>query len=560
MAIRQLMLSKKIEQRKAALAELMKTQDSLNQRSADLETAIGEAKTDEEMAVVEEETEKLEADQKDFDEKKSKLEGEIADLEGELDELNSNEPKPEPSPEPKPADPARSKNLGGDETRMVRYKFFGDMSRNQVDTLLKREDVKEFLNRTRELIREKRAVSGAELNIPDVMLELLRDNLNRYSKLITKIYVKPVSGKARQNISGSIPEGIWMEAVGSLNELSLKFNQIEVDGYKVGGFVPISNSTLEDSDLNLANEIMDALGQAIGYAVDKAILFGTGKKMPLGISTRLAQTSAPETWGTYAPDWADLHTSNILKIDPTSMTAQEFFAALIVDLGVARPNYAVGKTFWAMNRKTKMALMAKSIVFNAAGAIVAGQMGSMPVEGGDIVELPFIADNDIIGGYGSLYLLAERAGAKLASSEHVRFLEDQTVFKGTARYDGAPVFGEGFVIVNIANSTPTTSVAFSPDEANIEDVYLSGLTIGALSLSPAFNGAVTTYTAATTDATNKITATAKNAKATVAIKVNDADFVNGSSATWNAGANTVQITVSYGTTTAKIYTVTVTKS
>jgi HK97 family phage major capsid protein len=94
----------------------------------------------------------------------------------------------------------------------------------------------------------------------------------------------------------------------------------------------------------------------------------------------------------------------------------------------------------------------------------------MPVEGGDIVELDFIPDNDIIGGFGSLYLLAERAGSQLAVSEHVRFIEDQTVFKGTARYDGAPAVGAGFVVVNIANAAPSTAVSFAADDANVPEV------------------------------------------------------------------------------------------
>ncbi len=234
----------------------------------------------------------------------------------------------------------------------------------------------------------------------------------------------------------------------------------------MGGFIAIPNATLEDSDLNLASEIMDVLGQAIGLGVDKAILYGTGVKMPLGIATRLAQTQKPANWGPYAPEWKDLSTTHLIKFDPSGMTPQEFFAELIQYLGVAEPNYATGGTFWAMNRKTRTKLLAKAINFNAAGAVVAGMNNTMPVEGGDIVELPFIPDNDIIGGFGSLYLLAERAGGQLASSEHARFIEDQTVFKGTARYDGMPVLGQGFVIVNIANTAPTTSVPFPTDTAN----------------------------------------------------------------------------------------------
>ena len=87
MAIRQLMLSKKIEQRKSSLVELQTQQEGLTTRSADLEKALEEAKTDEEIAAVEEEADKLDAEQSELDEKKGKLEGEIAGLESELEKL-----------------------------------------------------------------------------------------------------------------------------------------------------------------------------------------------------------------------------------------------------------------------------------------------------------------------------------------------------------------------------------------------------------------------------------------------------------------------------------------
>lgn len=466
MALRQLMLTRKIEQRKSALNEILEQERSLQKRAKDLEASIDEAKTDEEIAAVEEEINKLDTDKAELEGKKGTLEGEITALEGELEQLNSNEPQNTPSGN----QGEERKNTQGGEIRMRAGKFFSGMTREAVTSLISRDDVKEFLVRTRELIGQKRAVSGAELTIPEVMLDLLRDNLNRYSKLITKVRLKPVGGKARQNIAGTIPEGIWTEAIAKLNELSISFNQVEVDGYKVGGFIPVPNSTLEDSDLNLANEILDALGQAIGLAVDKAILYGTGTKMPIGVATRLAQTAKPANWGTNAPTWTNLSASNLLKIDGATLSDTKFFASLLLQLGVAKPNYSTGETFWAMNRKTKMAIMSKAVTFNAAGAIVAGQLNKMPIESGDIIELDFIPDNDIIGGFGSLYLLAERAGSQLAVSEHVRFIEDQTVFKGTARYDGMPVIGEGFIIVNIANTAPTTTITFASDAANAPEV------------------------------------------------------------------------------------------
>jgi len=90
--LRQLMIAKQIEQRKNALAELAKQEESFKVRSQELEAAIEEAQTDEEITAVTEEVEKLEAEQAELKEKKSKLEDEIAELEGELEEIKSKEP------------------------------------------------------------------------------------------------------------------------------------------------------------------------------------------------------------------------------------------------------------------------------------------------------------------------------------------------------------------------------------------------------------------------------------------------------------------------------------
>lgn len=87
---------------------------------------------------------------------------------------------------------------------------------------------------------------------------------------------------------------------------------------------------------------------------------------------------------------------------------------------------------------------------------------------------------------------------------------------------------------------------------------LSGLTIGALTLTPSFNADTTAYTVTTSAATNKITATPEDEGATVEILVGETEIDSGASATWSAGENTVTITVTNGDAT-KVYTVTVTK-
>jgi HK97 family phage major capsid protein len=120
-----------------------------------------------------------------------------------------------------------------------------------------------------------------------------------------------------------------------------------------------------------------------------------------------------------------------------------------------------------MNETTYTAIVSAAMTIDAGGAIVAGVNGSMPVIGGIIEVLNFLPDNVIIGGYFELYILAERRGPRFATSEHVRFLQDQTVLKGTARYDGGPAIAEAFVAIGIAGNTPAaTGVTFAQDTAN----------------------------------------------------------------------------------------------
>ncbi len=126
---------------------------------------------------------------------------------------------------------------------------------------------------------QSRAVTGAELSIPVVFLELISENMYRYSKLLNRVRVRNVNGEARQTIAGTVPEAIWTEMCGAINELDFSFNQVVQDGYKVSGFVPVCNSILEDNDINLASWIVEMLSEAIGLAMDKAIPVRQGQRV-----------------------------------------------------------------------------------------------------------------------------------------------------------------------------------------------------------------------------------------------------------------------------------------
>ena len=268
------------------------------------------------------------------------------------------------------------------------------------------------------------------------------------------------------------------------------------------------------------------------------------------------QNRKPTDYPANAPEWIDLHNTNIQKID-SNLTGAEFWAALTVATGNAFSLYARGEKFWAMNSKTYNLLKSKVITFTATGDIAAGVFATLPIITGDVDILEFIPDGDIVGGYGDLYLWVNRGEIQIDADRSVQFIQDNTVFRGKARADGQPVIPQSFVAVNINGSEVTTSMTFTADAAN--DALLQSLTVGNETLAPTFDPAVMSYAITATAASDKVEATTAQARAKVEINLNGKNLNNGGTATWVTGNNTLTVTVKNGNA-VRVYTLTVTKS
>lgn len=467
MALKALLLGRDIKRTNEQLEALRAKDAEFATREADLEAAINEAETDEQREAVGEEVEAFEAEKAAHEAEKAGLEQKLDDLVQELEEEERKKPVPAPETNkaPERRDAAMKINI---RALPMSQRAFDALDQDTRSAIVARDDVKQFLAELRSMKGQKRAVSGGSLTFPVTLLEIIAENMYRYSKLLNRVRVRPVSGESRQTIAGTVPEAVWTEMCGNINELDFVFNQVTLDGYKVAGFIPVCNALLEDSDINLAATIVEMISEAIGLAKDKAILYGKGSAshMPLGIVTRLAQTSQPAGYPANAPAWVDLHTSNIKVINGDSLSGAAFWASLTEACGATFTKYSRGEQFWAMNSKTYNYLKAKAITFTASGDIVANLFALLPIVNGDIDILEFMPDYDIVGGYGDLYLWAQRAGMQIESSEHVQFIQDNTVFRGKERADGMPVIAGAFVAINVHNTSVTTALTFAGDAAN----------------------------------------------------------------------------------------------
>lgn len=469
MAIRTIILRKKISDQKKALEALKSVRDGfadkraeLEKREAEIVASVDEASTDEERTAVEEAADQFDQDQKAFEndvaenEKQiSDIETEVSDMERELAEIEEAQSRTVPPLPDEPAGetPKKTTKKSGGKRTMFKTRAIRMMSVAERDALVARDDTQEFLKKIRTLIAEKRGLSGGEYTITETIMGLINEDIIEYSKLYKHCRVTRLSGKGREIVMGTAPEAFWEEACDPIYELAASMAQVEVDQFKVAGFIPLCNALLEDSDIDLLDEVMTLILQSIGFALDKAIIYGTGVKMPTGVVTAI-------------DDDDEIKLTNEVKIGTSDSVGIKLFQALLAAVAETENKYARGELTWCMNGKTYRRLQSESLSINAAGLLVSAVNGTFPVLGGAMEVLTFIPDKNIVVGYFELYVLAERKGMTIDQSEHVKFIQDQTVIRGRARYDGKPAIVKAFAVIAFDNTNPTTSVDFAnPSQA-----------------------------------------------------------------------------------------------
>lgn len=419
--LKQLKLRAELKQRQAELDKYNQQKADFEKRKADLAASLEEAKTDEEINLVNQNIEALEKEVSEagVEDKIKTVSSEITRIENEIKELDE---KSNPAPQ------TTEKNKNEERENL-------SMNRLQVRELLKtgeyyeRAEVKEFYEKFKNL----RAVSGEGLTIPNLVINRILDILGDYSTLYPLVDKITVNGTSRILIDTDTTPASWIEQNGTLATGDVgTITNIDFDGWKVGKVTFVDNSMLQDSIINIDAYVTKKIARAIALALDLAILKGTGAagKQPEGIIPSLA---------------AD---HNVTVTDPKNYAAIVKPIALI-DTGAD----SVGEIVAVMKRTTYYnRLLEYSVQVNSDGNVV----GKLPnLAKPDLLGLRVVFNNNmdedkILFGDFSKYTLVERESITIDKSEHVKFAEDQMGFRGKGRFDGKPVNKNAFVLVTLS--------------------------------------------------------------------------------------------------------------
>ncbi len=418
MALKQLKLQAELKQRKAELEKFLKQRSGFDTRSAELETSLGEAQTDEDINLVNESLTALETEINDagLDDKIANVETEIIRIEGELTEVEE-----------------RAQNPAPQKTKIKENRGAKELNKYQVRELIKtgeyyeRAEVKEFYEKFKNL----RAVGGEGLTIPQVVINRIMDIMGDYTTLYPLVNKIRVTGTSRILVDTDTTAATWIEQNGTLATGNVgTITNIDFDGYKIGKVTFVDNCMLQDSIVNLDDYVSNKIARAIAIGLDLAILKGTGStgKQPEGVIPKLGATHITE---------ADItKIANVVK------------KIALIDTGAD----SVGEIVAVMKRSTYYNRFVEfSINVDSNGSLV----GKLPnLTNPDICGLRVVFNNNmdedtVLFGEFDKYTLVERESIVIDKSEHVKFSEDQMAFRGKGRFDGKPTNVNAFVAVNV---------------------------------------------------------------------------------------------------------------
>lgn len=258
--LKQILLTKKINRCKEKLEEYLTKRSELTEQAEQLERAVDEVATDDEMKDVEESADELtkqldevNAEIKALEEEKQKLEDELAAIEEDEQSQEENEEAERGAKQM----PKREKIKNNEE-------------------MTYQERAKKAINGY--VHRQERAVTGFKTTDGEVLIpeEILQAYKQPVDQVDLKQYVKTVKVNSK---SGKMPvikrsEGV-MNTVAELAEnpelAKPTFEEVAYDIDTYRGYIPVSQEVIDDADYDVTSLIAEAINDQTLNTTNKAI-------------------------------------------------------------------------------------------------------------------------------------------------------------------------------------------------------------------------------------------------------------------------------------------------
>lgn len=400
----------------------------------------------------------------------------------------------------------------------------------------------------------RQAVTGLDVALPKTVIDSVFEELQTAHPLLSRINFRATGGAVEIMVNtNGFEEAAWGDLCDDIvKELTAGIKKIPATLLKLSAFLPVCKAMLDLGPEWLDNFVRQTLYEALSNGMEAGIVAGDGNKKPIGM-TRQVGDGVTVTGGAYPEKAA-------VKVDDLS----PYTVGNLLSIMAADPNgkpRQVRDVILLVNPQDYLQKVMPATTLMAPDGTYRNDVLPYPMSVIQTAALP--RGRAVMGiAYRYLAMAGTSPEGRIEFSDHYRFLEDERVYLIKAYANGMPLDNNAFLVLDVSGLTPATYKVTQVDPpAASTDATLSDLTVGALTLTPTFASGTLTYTAATTNASDVVTAVPGNAAARMKLTVGGKEIENGTAATWAAGSNVLQVVVTAADgTTTKTYKVTVTKS
>lgn len=400
----------------------------------------------------------------------------------------------------------------------------------------------------------RQAVTGLDAALPKTVVDSVFEELQTAHPLLSRINFRATGGAVEIMVNtNGFEEAAWGDLCDDIvKELTAGIKKIPATLLKLSAFLPVCKAMLELGPEWLDSFVRQTLYEALSNGMEAGIVTGDGNKRPIGM-TRQVGDGVTVTGGAY-PEKASI------KVDDLS----PYTVGNLLSIMAADPNgkpRQVRDVILLVNPQDYLQKVMPATTLMAPDGTYRNDVLPYPMSVIQTAALP--RGKAVMGiAYRYLAMAGTSPEGRIEFSDHYRFLEDERVYLIKAYANGMPLDNNAFLVLDISGLTPATYKVTQVDPpAASTDATLSALTVGALTLTPAFASGTLAYTATTTHASDVVTAVPGNAAARMKLTVGGKEIENGTAATWATGSNVLQVVVTAADgTTTKTYKVTVTKS
>jgi HK97 family phage major capsid protein len=286
--------------------------------------------------------------------------------------------------------------------------------------------------------------SGGGFMVPETYAAEMLDAAMEQSIVLSRARTYPMTSEVKNiagfdastNAAGTLFGGIESQWIGEGNTADTtnpKFRKIKLKAKKLALFCSASNEVAEDG-MDLEGQLDGAMRQANGWFLDYAFLRGTGAGQPLGVLNDPALVSVTKESGQEADT---ILNENLIKM----------FARLAPG--------CVNNSVWVANSTCIPQLLTLYAPTALTGQFIpvlrenggGWQLLTRPVLFTE--KLPAVGEKgDILLADFSQYAVGLRREVTLEKSMHVRFMQDETVWRAICRVDGQGRWNKAFTPAN----------------------------------------------------------------------------------------------------------------